>query len=308
MDTRAELRALFEVDPNANADVDFDAVVNERIAALGLEPPRPVDDDSEEEPSEDARELLWWLLRMAASTYRHVGLAHASAHSPALEARFAALVADRPEADEEHAQMLIDAASSLRRASAIRARVGEGPIVAVGDDDATVLALALLGATELYAADVDPAVLAFLVAAAKSVGVTLDARRADVFEDAPPDDWRERCAAAVTDPIRSRDACLAFLTYARVCVRPGGLVFLADHPDWNLELPEVLAACASMGLVLEAEEPLLHAYPIDATWVPDPEGKVRELAVLGVTIDAAWLRRLLAVTRGCTNLYVLRVA
>lgn len=332
-----ELEALFGV-----ADVDdLDAIVDARIAALGLVPPqsllddahnRETDDDDavgddamgDDEPV-DARELLWWLLKMAAHTHRRERALQPE--DPALVAAFDALVATRPEADETHAQMVIDATSSLARARAIRART-TGSVLAVGDDDATVLALALLdreargGAATpsanavdaavhaqtvptLAVADVDPAVLAFLLAAGKSLGVSFDARIADVFEDAPPSDWRERFDAAVTDPVRSYEACLAFLELARACVRPGGLVFLADHPDWNLELPEVLDSCAARGLRLVDTLPLVHAYPIDATWIPDPDAKVRELAALGVDVDATWLHRLVAATRGCTNLYVL---
>jgi hypothetical protein len=343
MSTR-ELEALFGV-----ADVDdLDAIVEARIAALGLVPPRSLLEDAHEHDAEveedidvaeddadcedepvDARELLWWLLKMAAHTHRRERSLRPE--DPARIAAFEALVATRPEADETHAQMVIDATSSLARARAIRARTN-GSVLAVGDDDATVLALALLDreargpghATEsvdaraavasvepaplLAVADVDPAVLAFLLAAGKALGVSFDAQIADVFEDAPPSEWHERFDAAVTDPVRSYDACLAFLDFARACVRPGGLVFLADHPDWNLELPEVLDTCAARGLRLVETLPLVHAYPIDATWIPDPDAKVRELATFGVDVDASWLRRLVAATRGCTHLYVLERA
>lgn len=352
MSTR-ELEALFGV-----TEVDsLDAIVDARIAALGLVPPRSLLEDAAYEPAAadtdandvdddaddvadvdddepvDARELLWWLLKMAGHTHRRERTLQPE--EPALVAAFDALVATRPEADETHAQMVIDATSSLARARAIRART-TGSVLAVGDDDATVLALALLArdarrhaATEpvgarapetspadtspaddatLAVADVDAGVLAFLLAAGKSLGVSFDARIADVFDDAPPAEWRERFDAAVTDPVRSYDACLAFLDFARACVRSGGLVFLADHPDWNLELPEVLDACAARGLRLVETLPLVHAYPIDATWIPDPDAKVEELAALGVEVDAAWLRRLVAATRGCTNLYVLERA
>jgi hypothetical protein len=348
MSTR-ELEALFGV-----ADVDdLDAIVEARIAALGLVPPRSLledarepdaevgedadvaedgdaDDADREDESVDARELLWWLLKMAAHTHRRARAMRPE--EPALVAAFEALVATRPEADETHAQMVIDATSSLARARAIRART-TGSVLAVGDDDATVLALALLdrearayGDAEtrsanaaddavskasvptLAVADVDAAVLAFLLAAGKSLGASFDARVADVFDHAPPAEWRERFDAAVTDPVRSHDACLAFLDFARTCVRPRGLVFLADHPDWNLELPEVLDTCAARGLRLVETLPLVHAYPIDATWIPDPDAKVEELATLGVDVDASWLRRLVAATRGCTNLYVLERA
>jgi hypothetical protein len=384
MSTR-ELEALFGV-----ADVDdLDAIVDARIAALGLVPPRSLLEDAHERETDDdddavgddepvdARELLWWLLKMAAHTHRRERALRPEA--PALVAAFDALVTTRPEADETHAQMVIDATSSLARARAIRART-KGSVLAVGDDDATVLALALLDreasrsagsaadeasrsagsaadeasrsagsaadeasptvlardgsaaakvecvstlamadvdparaaaaerAPTLAVADVDAGVLAFLLAAGKSLGVSFDARIADVFDDAPPEDWCDRFDAAVTDPVRSYDACLAFLDFARACVRPGGLVFLADHPDWNLELLEVLDACAARGLRLVETLPLVHAYPIDATWIPDPDAKVRELAALGVDVDTAWLRRLVAATRGCTNLYVLERA
>ncbi|MCU0675543.1 MAG: bis-aminopropyl spermidine synthase family protein [Myxococcota bacterium] len=354
MSTR-ELEALF----GATDVDDLDALVDARIAALGLVPPRSLleaahdetegdEDDSADDDDEpvDARELLWWLLKMAAHTHRRERALRPEA--PALVAAFDALVATRPEADETHAQMVIDATSSLARARAIRARTS-GSVLAVGDDDATVLALALLDrearrdaatapvdtsaadtsaadtstadtsaadtsvaddanverAPTLAVADVDAGVLAFLLAAGKSFGVSFDARVADVFDDARPEEWRESFDAAVTDPVRSYDACLAFLDFACACVRPGGLVFLADHPDWNLELPEVLDTCAARGLRLVETLPLVHAYPIDATWIPDPDAKVEELAALGVEVDAVWLRRLVAATRGCTNLYVL---
>lgn len=302
MSRRERLEALFGTGPVSSLLPHVDA----RIAAIGLHEPIPVDDEDDDE---DPRELLWWLLRMAAHT--HAREAFVADEDRSTLVAFEALVESRPEADEEHAQMMIDARSSLARARAIRSHT-TGSVLAVGDDDATVLALALLDskaahAGRLSAADIDPAVLAFLVASAKSIGATVDARRADVFEDAPDAEWQGTFDAAVTDPVRSFDACLAFVTYARRAIRSGGFVFLADHPDWNLELDEVLAHAADeLGLRLVQTLPLVHAYPVDATWVPDPEAKAAELAERGVNVEASWLRALVDDVCGCTNLYVLQ--
>ncbi|MBX3245574.1 MAG: bis-aminopropyl spermidine synthase family protein [Myxococcales bacterium] len=265
------------------------------------------DDDGDDDDEEDPRELFWWLAKMAPPTHRRAREPAAPVDAD-LVARLEGMLAERPEPDEGHAQMAIDAASTLRRAQAVIDEVGvDAPIVAVGDDDGVTLALALLGAKDLFAVDVDPAVLGWLDEQARALGARFEGARADVFEDAPPEGIRGRCVAAVTDPVRNGEECLAFLDYAKACLveGPAARIFWADHPDWNLELAEVLASLDARGLRLVRELPLLHAYPVSAAWVPDVEAKARALAARGVALRPTTLGALVEHVRGWTNLYVL---
>lgn len=278
--------------------------VEDALTRMGIGAPARV----EEEGDEDPRELLWWVLQMAVATHRRAREPLAPV-DVVLSARLEAMLAERPEPDEGHAQMAIDTASTLRRAQAVLDGLGEvaSPIVAVGDDDGVVLALALLGAKRLFAVDVDPAVLGWLDEQTRALGVRFEGFRADVFEDAPPLEIRGRCLAAVTDPVRNGEECLAFLDYARACLvrAPGARIFWADHPDWNVELPEVLASLGARDLRVVEMLPLLHAYPVSAAWVPDVEAKARALAAHGIAVDGAALAALVARVRGWTHLYVL---
>ncbi|HJL03713.1 MAG TPA: bis-aminopropyl spermidine synthase family protein [Polyangiaceae bacterium LLY-WYZ-15_(1-7)] len=270
-----------------------------KIAALGLE--RPALFDTSDVGEEDPRELLWWLLRMAPASGRAPAAptGEDATHVKTLRA----LLQTRPAADATYLQMPVDPASTLARARQVAAHLAErpGPVVAVGDDDATTLALALLGVKEeLHVVDLDPRLRAWLEAAGRELGATIHTHAVDVFEDAAPAALVGRCAAAITDPIRSFEATLAFLELGAACLGDAGRLFWADHPDWNLELEVVLRALGDRGLVLERVEEALHRYPLEERMFPDLEGKA---AALGV--DARWLRELVASVSGWTHLYVL---
>lgn len=279
--------------------------VEAKIAKLGL--PRPVAvGDEPEDAEEDPRELLYWLLKMAVPTYERL-LRPLPAVDASLLRRFEELLRDRPRDDGEHAQMSIDSASTLRRALVAKRYVERrpGPVVAIGDDDAVTLALALLGVDELVAFDIDERVLGFLEDKGRLLGRRIETARLDVFE-APtssaggvPEGLEGRCSVAITDPIRSEDACLAFVDVGLECLVPGGTLLWADHPDWNFELGAVHAALAEQGHGLLETHTALHEYPLTSTWIEDLDGKAHRL---GVSPD--WLRRLASAVSGWSHLFV----
>lgn len=267
-----------------------------RIAELGLLRPAPFETDDD-----DPRAFLWWLLRMATHT-RARRASPLAAVDPHLLQRLEALVARRPTEDPAHAQLAVDAASTLRRALLARDRAGSGagPILAVGDDDGVSLALALLGA-EAAAVDVDGRVLEWLVEGARSIGSEVDVAQVDVFDEAVPDRFTRRCAAVVTDPARSFEDCEAFLGFGAACLRTEAPLIWADHPDWNFEHDAVMESLARWSLRCDEVIELVHAYPLASTWLPDPASKAAELGV-----DEGFLAELFAHTNAWTNAYVLR--
>lgn len=303
------LAALFGLPPKANLD-DFAAAVEERIAELGLPKPATIlDADDEDAGEDDPRELLWWLCRMAVSSYRR---ALFPLGSPATESFLHAL-RERPRPELEHAQMFIDADSAWRRASKIadaaleskvlipnvlkpsRGKKVAGPVLFLGDDDATSLAFReMKPASEAVVLDIDEQLLGYLHARSG-----MRCARFDVFEDALPCDLKGQCGAVVTDPIRSFEPCLAFVEVAVEALRPGGLLYWADHPDWNLELPLVERAMKAKGMVPRHRWIALHRYPLDETWVRDLDAKAERLGV-----KAEWLRDLVAQVSGWTHLYL----
>lgn len=270
-----------------------------KLRALELPRPGAVRDEPED-AEEDPRELLYWLLAMATPTYRRL-LEPLPQVEPVLLARFTELLRGRPTDDGEHAQMSIDATSTLRRAMVAKAQLMARPgrVVAVGDDDATTLALALLGVRNLVALDIDERVLAFLERASRELGRPIETRRFDVFEDAVPETLEGRCTVAITDPIRSEDACLAFLDVGLRCLAPDGTLLWADHPDWNFEFEAVRATLGGQGHVVTAIHEALHEYPLTATWIQDLDDKAAHLGV-----PARWLRALADAVSGWTDLYV----
>jgi hypothetical protein len=278
--------------------------VAERLARLGIERPAPIVDLDADQGEDDPRELLYFLLRMAEHTYARLR-EPLPPLDPAHLARMERLLEARPLADDAHCQMPIDAASTLRRALVAleHACTHPGPVLAVGDDDAVTVALALLGADDVHALDVDEALLAFLASAAEAAGGRITPHRVDLFADPLPEALEAACSVVLTDPVRSFGPCLAFLDVSAECLRPGpsGLLLWADHPDWNFELDRVLEAVPRLGLHLVGVREHLHRYPITETWVPDPAEKARALGV-----DERFLRELLRRTRGLTHLYALR--
>jgi hypothetical protein len=276
---------------------DLHAGVEEILARHGAARPAPGADDEA-----DMRHALHWLLRMAETTHRRASTPAAPV-DPVVLARFEALLAERPPRDVEHAQLHIDAASSLRRAQVVRAHAVKHPgaVLAVGDDDAVTLALALLGQRELFAVDIDPRILAFLSRAAREIGAHIEVAEVDVLGAPLPSSLRRRCTAVLTDPIRDMDATIGFLLFGAAALSrevPSRL-YWADHPDWSFEHGEVVAALERAGLHVAEVHEDLHAYPLEPG-VIDLDRIARELA-----IDAAWLKNVASLTRAWSHLYAL---
>ncbi len=290
----ARLSALLSDHPSPTSEAIARAVdaLLERHACSA---PRPGDDDEA-----DMRHAFRWLLRMAERTHRRL-LDTPAAVDGELLRRFEAVLQKRPARDSEHAQLHVDPASSLRRAEIVRAFVerNPGPVLAVGDDDALTLALALMGVPDLHAVDIDERILAFLAESARDIGATIDVARTDVLNEPLPVSLRKRCAAVVTDPIRSLEPTLAFVLFGAAAMRrdaPSRL-FLCDHPEWSFEHGVVVETLEHSGFRIVASHEDLHAYPLDANAIDTD----RIAAELGV--DARWLRELAEQTCAWSNLY-----
>jgi len=278
---------------------ELDALARSWIARLGLPTPGAVVEDADPDP----RELVWWLLGMAAVTYRRE-CEPPPAPEPALASRLAVLLSGRPALAPEHAQLHVDVASVARRAAVVYERLAAapGPVLAVGDDDGVAVALALLGVEPLVVVDIDERVLDFSAAAGRALGRSLQVGCVDVFEDPPPGPWRGAFAAVVTDPIRSLEPCLAFLDYGAACLRREGAagLFWADHPAWNLEVEAVIAALGQRGLAVRRRHDDWHRYPLTPAWLGDLGDKAR-----AVGVEPAWLAALAAAVSGWSHLYEL---
>lgn len=298
LDTRrlAELLAPGAQDPSIT---DVRDAVAARLARHGCARPGPGADDHA-----DMRHALWWLLRMAERTYaRALAPLPDPPLPPSLHERFTALLDPRPGRDDAHAQLHIDAASTLRRAEKVRAHLSAhpGPVLAVGDDDALTLALALMGVPELFAVDIDERILSFLSSAARSIGAHIEVARVDVLDEPLPASLRRRCSAVLADPIRSLEPTLGFLLFGAAAMRrdaPSRL-FWADHPDWTFEHAQIVETLAQGGLSVVATHEDLHAYPLEPG-VIDLERVARELG-----LELEWLRELASLTKGWSSLYEL---
>jgi len=236
-----------------------------------------------DDPDDPAGSLAW-LLHMAARTRD----AKPAPVDPDALRELEALLDARPDRDDALGQLHVDAASCVRRATAIRT---DGPIVAVGDDDCVTLALRSLGHADACAVDLDERLLSFLGAHG------VETHRADFFDESVPAPLRGRFAAAVTDPFRDLDGGLGFLCFAAACLRPGGALWWVDDPVWNPEHDAVEAAMAGLGWrVVETREDA-HAYPLSVASF-DPT------AILGaLDVEPAWLHALIEATCAWSNLY-----
>lgn len=244
-----------------------------------------------DDPNDPAGSLAW-LLHMAARTRD----AAPAPVDPAVVDQLEAILRTRPDRDEALGQLHIDAASCLRRADLID---GDGPILAVGDDDCVTLALQrhsvpggrVEGRAAVCAVDLDARLLSFLA----EHGV--ETHRADFFAESVPAPLRGRFAAAVTDPFRDLDGGLGFLCFAAACLRPGGALFWVDDPVWNPEHDAVRAAMAALGWRVVETQRDVHAYPLS-------EASFDPTAILdALDVDPAWLRALIAQTSAWSNLY-----
>jgi hypothetical protein len=222
---------------------------------------------------------------------------------PALVARFAELLGDRPGRDDRHGQLHIDAASALRRAAEVRATIAASDelVLLVGDDDAVSLALVLLGCRNLAVVDIDERLLAFLARTGTKLGARIDTVAVDFFAQPLPAHLRRRCRAAVTDPIRSLEGALVFAAFAAAGLVEGGTLFLCDHPDWNADYGAVIAALPELGFTVERVEEDLHAYPLSADVFP----RLPAVAA-AIGVDLAWLTALVEAVQAWSHLHVLR--
>ena len=313
---RARLAALL-VTPNAGGEASIDSTpagkrlptakelwrhVEGLLAEYGLELDRPPDDAAvDDNQDEDPRLFLWWLLRMAAITY-------AKQPPPVVDEellrRFEALVRHRPPRQEEHGQLHIDAESALRRAMTVIATVADhpGPIVAVGDDDAVTLAMALLGQQDLAVLDIDAGLLSFLRETGRELGANIRTFAMDFFDDAVPREIRGQCRAAFTDPIRNFEGAMQFILVGAATLdrSPWCRLSFADHPDWNLDHDAVQAALPSLNHRIIEVHRNLHGYPLNPAVFP-----LRQRTVEAFNLDAGWLDDLIAASAASSHLYVL---
>lgn len=195
-----------------------------------------------------------------------------------------------PEASQEFSQCSVDPASSLRRAESVHRHLrGGGRVLALGDDDATGLALSLLGDYQIKVVDIDERVIAWLGAMGVS-GEVHDLRQL-------PDSYAGAFDGVITDPPRDLDLAGEFLKAAARCLAPGGLLFWCDHPDWNQAALALLEQARRYGLELLEEHPNWHCY------VPHV---VSDDTAHHFGIPARWFHDLVQYARVWSHLYVLR--
>jgi hypothetical protein len=275
---------------------DVPSAVAALLAKHGVKRPAPGDDDET-----DLRHALYWLLKMAETTHRRA-LAPYPIDREEL-ARFERAIARRPPRDVEHAQLHIDAPSTLRRAKMAKAHLDAhpGPVLAVGDDDAVTLALWTMGVARIVAVDIDERILAFLSSASEGA---IETAKADVLGEPLPSHLRRACSVVLTDPIRDMDATISFLLFGAAAMRRDSpsRMYWADHPDWSFEHAEVVAALEGAGLHVAEVHHDLHAYPLDVHAI-DLDRMSRELG-----IDRAWLEQLTEATSAWSHLYALERA
>jgi hypothetical protein len=290
MSARETLGRLLLEDDGASSDA-IERELEARRGALG---------DVSARGEDDPRVLLDFLLAMARHELRF-------APAPVPEERRAELaegLARRPREATDHAQLFIDLDSTLRRAELVsRALEGGGACLAVGDDDALSLALLAMGRQDVTAVDIDARLLGYLEDEARAMGRTLRTRVVDVHEDEPDEALLDGFSVVVTDPPRSFDEAIAFLSYSARCLapRPESRLFYADHADWNAELADVLRALAGFGLELVTRHVSASRYPLTPSWVPDLPARARALGV-----SEAWLRELVAAVPAHADLFELR--
>ncbi|MBI3927653.1 MAG: bis-aminopropyl spermidine synthase family protein [Armatimonadetes bacterium] len=237
--------------------------------------------------------VLRYALRMLEITYRRLEQPGPTP-PPELLARFQEVLPGPPEEFTEFFQGRIDAASSCRRAVEVQRLLGgQGPVLCLGDDDGTSVALALLGVEKVAVLDIDVRVLEWL----RASGLPIELERGDVRE--MPASHRSRFAAVVTDPVRDGPAGAAFLRAAGRCLRRGGWLFWADHPDWNPGYP-----------VLERWTHRLHLEPIRVLkdWHAYRAAYLDDSTAEHFGLDPDWLRRLAADVRIWSHLHVLKKA
>lgn len=228
-------------------------------------------------------------LRMTEVTYQRL---HQPAPGPDHQVlrEFQARLKPYPEASQEFSQCSVDPASSLRRAETVHRHLqGRGRVLALGDDDATGLALSLLGNSAVQVIDIDPRVIAWL-AEMGIAGEVHDLREL-------PSAYAGAFDAVMTDPPRDLELAGEFLQAAVRSLAPGGLLFWCDHPDWNLAATKLLGQAHQLGLELLEEHLNWHCY------VPHV---ISDDTAHHFRIPTKWFYDLVQCARVWSHLYVLR--
>ncbi|MGE0491239.1 MAG: bis-aminopropyl spermidine synthase family protein [Vulcanimicrobiota bacterium] len=235
------------------------------------------------------RWILRYGLRMAGHTYDR--LHHPPpTPPPAWSQAFEQLLPEAPAESERYAQGRIDFDSTWRRAQRLAAHLSSGAsVLFLGDDDATSVALSLLGQFSIAVVDLDPRVLDWLAGS----GLPLDLEQADVRR--LPRRFQAAFGAVVIDPAREATLGAAFVRAARTSLGPGGLLAWSDHPDWNHAYPRLASLLRDLAPV--EEQPNWHRYQI-AYW-DDSTAHFHGL-------DPDWMRRLCQSIALWSNLRLLR--
>ncbi len=183
-----------------------------------------------EESTQD--NLAAWVVRlflkMSVHTYHRLCEPH-PALPDGLEQRFLEFSLRAPPTLGDFAQNRVDPASACRRALAIHQHLGgEGSVLMLGDDDGIGIALRLLAPYRVTVADLDGRILNWV----RQSDSGIETRKLDVRT--PPAYLQNSFDAVSTDP--TRDGLAAqFLRSAKLFLQPGGMLFWADHPDWNAD-------------------------------------------------------------------------
>lgn len=236
------------------------------------------------------RWVLRYGLRMAGHTYDRL---HEPPPTPppAWSRAFEGLLPAAPPESEQYAQGRIDLDSTWRRAQRLATYLAPGAsVLFLGDDDATSVALSLLGQFSISVVDLDGRVLDWLAQAQ----LALDLEQADVRS--LPSRFQAAFQAVVIDPAREATLGAAFVRAARTSLKPRGLLAWSDHPDWNHAYPRLEGLLS--GLELIEEQTNWHRYQI-AYW-DDSTANFHGL-------EPDWMRRLCQSIALWSNLRLLRV-
>lgn len=230
---------------------------------------------------------MLYSLRMTEITYQRL---HRPAPGPdeRVLQEFLRQLKPYPEASQEFSQGAVDPASSLRRAETVHEYLGgSGRVLFLGDDDATGLALSLLGDYQIQAIDIDERIIAWL-AEMGVAGEVQDLRHL-------PDRYLGVFQAVVTDPSRDLELAGAFLKAAQGCLASDGLLFWADHPDWNQ---------AAHALVESAQQQGLKLLEVRSNWHSYEPHVISDSTARHFRIPPRWFHELVAVARIWSHLHV----
>ncbi len=232
---------------------------------------------------------MQYSLRMTEVTYQRLHRPAAGPDERTLQ-DFLGRLKPHPEASQEFSQGAVDPASSLRRAESVHEYLGaQGRVLLLGDDDATGLALSLLGDYQIQALDIDERVVDWLV----EMGVNAEVRD---LRQLPPG-YRQAFDAVITDPSRDLELASEFLKAAYGCLTPDGLLFWADHPDWNQAAQLLIERAQGQGLKLLEVRPNWHSYTPHV---------ISDSTARHFRIPARWFYELVEVARIWSHLHVFR--